>query len=190
MGQDKGLMDFNGEPLILNILKTVNNSVDEVLLIFRDDIQLKKYKNILKDFISTESFNPDLRFFVDEIKGKGPLAGILVGLLNINNEYALILPCDSPFVSEFFINSIFGKIQHYHKDYDSIVPKWENGTLEPLHAIYKAKTKNIIYKMISNDKRDVKSFIGEINPLFVASEILDPSGMSFKNFNRPEDIIL
>ncbi len=190
MGEDKGLMNFKGEPLILNILKTVNNSADEVLLIFRDDHQLKKYKNTIIEFIGLEFFNFNLKFFVDEFKGKGPLAGILVGLSNINNEYALVLPCDSPFVSEFFINSIFNKMDISKEDYDSIVPQWKNGDLEPLHSIYTVKTKNIILKMISNDKRDVKSFIGEINSLFVESEILDPTGMSFKNFNKPEDIII
>ena len=77
-----------------------------------------------------------------------------------------------------------------NRNYDSIVPQWKNGDLEPLHSIYNAKTKNIIYKMISNDKRDVKSFIDEINSLFVESEILDPTGLSFKNFNKPEDIII
>ncbi len=190
MGEDKGLMNFKGEPLILNILKTVNKFADEVLLIFRDDIQLNKYKTNLKDIISFEYFNFNLKFFVDEFKGKGPLAGILVGLSNINNEYALVLPCDSPFVSEFFINSIFSKMEISNENYDSIVPQWKNGDLEPLHSIYSVKTKNIILKMISNDKRDVKSFIGEINSLMVASEILDPTGMSFKNFNKPEDIII
>lgn len=189
MGEDKGLMEFKGEPLILKILKTVNNSADEVLLIFRDDIQLNKYKTILNEIPSFD-FNFDLKLFVDEFKGKGPLAGILVGLSNINNEYALILPCDSPFVSEFFINSIFNTMESSNGDYDAAVPKWKDGNLEPLHAIYKAKTKNIIYKMISEDKRDVKSLIDEINSLFIESEILDPTGMSFKNFNRPEDIII
>ncbi|MDP3033888.1 MAG: molybdenum cofactor guanylyltransferase [Methanobacteriaceae archaeon] len=190
MGEDKGLMDFKGEPLILNILKTVNKFANEVLLIFRDDIQLNKYKTNLKDIISFEYFNFNLKFFVDEFKGKGPLAGILVGLSNINNEYALVLPCDSPFVSEFFINSIFSKMEISNENYDSIVPQWKNGDLEPLHSIYTVKTKNIILKMISNDKRDVKSFIGEINSLMASSEILDPTGMSFKNFNKPEDIII
>jgi molybdopterin-guanine dinucleotide biosynthesis protein A len=187
MGEDKGLMDFKGEPLILNILKTINTSADEVLLIFRDDTQLKKYENILND-IASEFFNFDLKFFVDEIKGKGPLAGIMVGLSNISNEYTLVLPCDSPFVSEFFIDSIFSKMDFSSESIDAVIPQWKNGDMEPLHAIYKAKTKNIIYKLISQDKRDVKSFIGEINSLFIASEILDPTGMSFKNFNRPEDI--
>jgi molybdenum cofactor guanylyltransferase len=188
MGQDKGLMDFKGEPLILNILKTVNNSADEVLLIFRDYIQLKKYENILIEFISKKSFNFDLKFFVDEIKGKGPLAGIMVGLLNISDEYALVLPCDSPFVSEFFIDSIFSKMEFSNENIDAVIPQWKNGDIEPLHAIYKARTKNIIDDLISHDKRDVKSFIGEINSLFIESEILDPTSMSFKNFNRPEDI--
>lgn len=188
MGQDKGSMPFEDEPMILRVLKNINGHVDEVILILRDNIQLEEYKNILKENYFSDFFKFDLKFFIDEIKGQGPLVGIMVGLYNINSDYALILPCDAPYVSGVFIDSIFNEFEAENQKYDAVVPMWKNKNLEPLHSIYSAKTKEIIKQMILNDQRDVKSLIKQINSLFVPAKTLDPSLKSFKNFNRPEDI--
>lgn len=189
MGQDKGSMYFDEEPMILRVLKNINGHVDEALLILRDNTQLGVYKNILKENYAPDFFKFDLKFFIDEIKGQGPLGGIMVGLSHINSDHALVLPCDAPQVSGIFIDSIFNEFESENQKYDAVVPMWENKNLEPLHSIYSAKTKEIIKQMILNDQRDVKSFIKQINSLFVSAESLDPSKMSFKNFNRPEDIL-
>ena len=189
MGQDKGLMYFKEEPMILKVLKNVNGHVDEVLIILRDNNQLKKYKNILNDNYGHNSFEFNLKFFIDEIKSQGPLGGIMVGLSHINSDYALVLPCDAPYVSGSFIDSIFHKIESENQKYDAIVPQGEDYNLEPLHSIYSAKTRKIIKKMLINDQRDVKSLISQIDSLFVPKKALDSSGISFKNFNRPEDIL-
>lgn len=188
MGQDKGAMPFEDEPMILRVLKNINGHVDEVLIILRDNTQLEEYKNILKENYISDFFKFDLKFFIDEIKGQGPLVGIMVGLSHINSDYALVLPCDAPYVSGIFIDSIFNELGAENQKYDAVVPMWENKNLEPLHSIYSAKTKEIIKQMILNDQRDVKSLIKQINSLFVPAKTLDPSLKSFKNFNRPEDI--
>lgn len=189
MGQDKGSMYFKEEPMILRVLKNINGHVDEALLILRDNTQLKEYKNILKDNYISDFFKFDLKFFIDEIKGQGPLGGIMVGLSHINSDHALVLPCDAPYVSGIFIDSIFSEFESENQKYDAVVPMWENKNLEPLHSIYSTKTKETIEQMILHDQRDVKSFIKQINSRFVSAESLDPSKMSFNNFNRPEDIL-
>lgn len=181
-------MTFEDELMILRVLKNINGHVDEVLLILRDNTQLDEYKNILKDNYIPDFFKFDLKFFIDEIKDQGPLVGIMVGLSHINSDYALVLPCDAPYVSGIFIDSIFNKFEAENQKYDAVVPIWENKNLEPLHSLYSVKTKEIIKQMIFNNQRDVKSFIKQINSLFVPVKALDPSLKSFKNFNRPEDI--
>ena len=44
--------------------------------------------------------------YEDKIKNKGPMPGIMTGLGEIKSEYALILPCDSPYVSENYIKTM------------------------------------------------------------------------------------
>ena len=54
MGQDKGAMIFNNEPMVVAILKKVCKYVDDLVLVLRNQEQLELYIEILiKIFIMT-----------------------------------------------------------------------------------------------------------------------------------------
>ena len=47
----------------------------------------------------------------------------MTGLKNIKTDYALVLPCDSPFISEGFIETIFKLLEeNLESDVDAIIP--------------------------------------------------------------------
>ena len=52
----------------------------------------------------------------------------------------MVIPCDSPFISEVFVNRMFELSED--SNFDAYVPKWSDGKLEPLHSIYK---KNVLF---------------------------------------------
>lgn len=119
MGVDKGSMIFEGKPMIIHTLNTLNNEVDEVFIVLNDRDRISYYSS----FINNESFNFKLYFLEDEVKDKGPISGILTGLNNINSEYSLVLPCDSPFVSKKFLRNIFQNLSKSVKEnFNAIVP--------------------------------------------------------------------
>ncbi len=110
MGEDKGSMIFIKKPMILHILKTLNNQIDEVIIVLNDSNRIFKYKKIIQDNILNDiedEFNYDLIFVEDEIKNRGPLSGIMTGLENINSRYGFVFPCDSPFVNSDFVKKMF-----------------------------------------------------------------------------------
>lgn len=200
MGEDKGIMLLNNKPLLIHILEKLETHVNEVILVLRDSIQVEKYQDILSKYSLQESpknqnqkganynFSFDLKMVSDKIKNQGPLAGIYTGLSNINSDYSLVIPCDSPYISQAFLDNIFSILKNSEMDYDALVPQWDELHIEPLHSIYHKRTGPLIEKLILDEIRDVKSFIKELNVYFIDVKLLDPSLKSFKNLNRPQDL--
>ena len=184
MGHDKGSMIFNNDPMFITVLKNVCNHVGDLVLVLRNQEQLELYEDILKKY--DDCFDLSIKLVMDDVQNQGPLMGIKVGLDNVDNDYSLILPCDSPFVTNDFIENIF-----YEKENnicDAVIPRWDNGNIEPLHAIYCKESKDLIEGLLLNGIHDVKSLILKLNTLFIKTDILDASLDTYKNLNKPEDV--
>jgi len=179
MGKDKGSLILKGKPMILHVLDTISDIADEIILVLRDEKQVEGYKKLLKNDYG------NLNIVTDKNKDRGPLIGILTGLSAIKSDYAQILPCDSPFISQEFVLNMF-KAAATNK-YDAVVPVWEDGYVEPLHSIYKKTVSDIILKLIEEGKMDVKSLIKNINARYVDTKELDTTTKSFQNINTIKD---
>lgn len=183
MGKDKGSMNLNGKPMILHVIENLIVAADEIIVVLRDKNQVDDYNKIFDQLRSNRS---KLHIFTDTFKDKGPLAGILIGLENIKSDKAMVIPCDSPFVSEYFVNKMFQFSNE--SEFDAFVPRWPDGKLEPLHSIYKKNIKSNILKLLKNDIRNVKSLIMELNVKYIDVDSLDDTGKNFFNINRMDDI--
>ena len=49
MGQDKGLMILEDKPLIIHLLETLEELVDEIIMVFRDENQIKILPKAIND---------------------------------------------------------------------------------------------------------------------------------------------
>lgn len=190
MGQDKGLMIFKSKHLIIHILETLELLVDEVILVTRDKNQLNNYKKKIDNYLLYQKgYKPQIKLITDLEMDQGPLMGLLTGLYQIKSNGALVLPCDSPFVSPSFINRIFKTSTTIKENkYLAIIPKWHDGRMEPLHAYYSKKCVPFIENSLKHGFNDVKSLFKIINVNYIDVEVLDPDRISFRNLNRPEDI--
>lgn len=87
-GQDKGLIDYKGQPLVSHLLSTLTPEVDElVLCIHRNQEQ---YSALCKNLVTDESPHHE-----------GPMAGIVAALQDQlakgslhKYEYLAVFPCD------------------------------------------------------------------------------------------------
>ena len=217
MGEDKGSMIIQGKPMILHILERLNGKINDAVIVLNNQERINSYKELLDAYVPVEikeNFTYSLEFIEDEVKDKGPVAGIMTGLKNIKTDYALVLPCDSPFISEDNIKTMFDLLES-SENTDAVIPyhtkankdrlknkrefnfksssemsrdmKIENS--EPLHSIYKKDNLDIISKLLEDDNLYVKSFIKNlkcVNFVEVDNEVLFED--DFKNFNRKEDI--
>ncbi|MCL2687315.1 MAG: molybdenum cofactor guanylyltransferase [Methanobrevibacter sp.] len=202
MGEDKGSMKINDKPMIIHVLEAISTQINEVILVFNDSERISKYKSLLHNFLITEKdisknknseyskdkrniaeynfdgFNVSLIFVEDEIKDKGPLSGIMTGLKTISSDYALVLPCDSPYINYKFIEYIFSildknlAITAINDNIDSIVPfHIENiGTIENIENV--GNIENISHIENAEDIKSIKDFeniVSESNGLFYDS---------------------
>lgn len=185
MGQDKGSMIIKDKPMIKHALSTLNHEIKEAIIVLNDKERIGKYKQ----FINPSDYSYKITFVEDRIKNKGPLPGIMTGLEKIHSQYALVLPCDSPYVTKNYINTIFNEID---ESYQAVVPYHDDNdqlkTSEPLHSIY---SKNIIPEieyLISRDCLHIKGLIKKIDTKFVLIDNKKILKKEFRNLNRPTDI--
>ncbi|WP_414468857.1 molybdenum cofactor guanylyltransferase [Methanobacterium sp. ACI-7] len=179
MGRDKGSLILKGKPMILHILDEITDIADEIIIVLRDENQIRDYSELIKE-------KSNIKIITDKSKDQGPLIGILTGLSNIKSEHAQILPCDSPFISKKFVLKMSDIIET--SNFDAVVPIDDDGHTEPLHSIYKKNAINIINELVNEEKRDVNSLIKRLNAKFINVKELDKSKMSFRNINTKKEI--
>lgn len=86
-GQDKGLIDWHGQPLIAHLHRLARPFTDDLIISCnRNQAQYSPYADRLVGDDSTDF--------------PGPLAGIRAGLAVARHGHLLVLPCDVPQVDE------------------------------------------------------------------------------------------
>ena len=185
MGRDKGSMIINNEPMIKHVLSTLNHQINEAVIVLNNQKRIDKYS----EFINPCDYSYSVKFAEDKIKNKGPLPGILTGLENITGNYSLVLPCDSPYVSKNYIETIFKEID---ENYQAVVPfhDTENKlkTSEPLHSVYSKNIIPQINELLNEDILHIKGLIEKIETKFVLIDNKKILKKEFRNLNRPSDI--
>lgn len=234
MGEDKGSMLIEHKPMIVHILNTLNGIIDEAIIVLNDRSRIVRYEEMINYYgsdcgsecenletngINSKSstsrigrFNYNIKFFEDEIEDKGPMSGILTGLKNTNSNYNLIIPCDSPYISEEFIENSFNYINNISNvskkeneiKIDCVIP-YNNSAItynekdtnnydiklnnsQPLHGIYSKNCITIINELLESDNRSMKSLIKKVNSYFIKEEDFDKNRTSFRNINTKEDL--
>ncbi len=176
--QEKALIDINGRPLISFVIETLEKAVDDVIISVRNREQGELI----------DSRMPGYRFAYDDYRNRGPLAGILSGLSACGEEYCFIAACDMPFINENAVNLLFKKIEKF----DAALPRWDDGSLEPLHAVYRCRPMiRETKKAIESGETVILAPVFRLNVNYVGMEEIknyDPELRTFMNVNTYEDI--
>ncbi len=91
-GIDKGLIELNGLPLIEHVIARIAPQVSQ--LIISANRNLERYQAYGYPVIK------------DQMRDKGPLAGILCALQQCQSEWLLTVPCDTPRISDDLVARI------------------------------------------------------------------------------------
>ncbi len=179
-GQDKGLVPLAGKPLILHVFERAQPLVDETIVVVRSAKQKEAYLPL---------FPKDTKILMDSKGAQCPLVGALTGFANAQGDHAILLPCDTPFISEEVVEFLF----EVSAGMDAVIPKWTNDDIEPLQAVYKTgsalaaaglaleRGETLLRSMISLLKR-----VRYISTMVI--EQIDPDLITFFNINTPMDL--
>ena len=191
-GSDKGLYKFQGKPLISYLLNALNEGAYDIFLIAHSHRQVQNYINNI-DIKKIVAFILDDKKLVPDLKLHAPLLGLYSAykeLSKLGYKRTFTLSCDTPLIKYEVIKFIIEE----SKGYDCCIPRWNNGYIEPLLAIY--PTKNAYFR--SEEKLLKKEFqltsLAEnnwkIKFLSIEDSIkpFDEDLVSFININTRDDL--
>ncbi len=179
-GQDKGLLRLAGKPLIKHVLDAIGNMVEEKIVVSSSADQAENYKRILGSHV---------KVLVDKERLPSPLIGALTGLEEARGEYVLLLPCDTPLVSR----EILSLLLELRAGRYAVIPRWPNGYIEPLQAVYHTSS---ALEAATNTLRDgemrMQCMVDKLHGIRYISTLviqqLDPDFKTFFNINSTMDL--
>jgi molybdopterin-guanine dinucleotide biosynthesis protein A len=174
MGEDKGLVELCGKPMIQNIIDRLSPHADEMII-------TTNRPGIYKQF--------GIQMFEDIYKDYGALAGLHTALSSARNEMVFVIACDLPFVNTSLFK--FMKNMFEAKPVDLVIPRTEKG-YEPFYTFYKRNTcLPLVTDAIESGKRRLISWFENamVHPIYEDQlREFDPNLNSFVNINTPEDL--
>jgi len=179
--ENKALIRLGDKPLLLYVIEKIRELTQETVVVVGKNDNLADYRSFLP---------PSVTILKDTVTGMGPLAGILTGMQNMRSEYAVVLPCDSPFIKREVLTYLFRMVQGA----DAAIPRWPNGNIEPLHAVYRVSAA-IPAAKAALERRElfILDMIKRLNRVvYVDTEEIrkiDEELMTFFNINTQEDLI-
>ena len=179
-GEDKGVVKLAGKPLIGHVVDAVRSIVDETIVVTSSAERVAKYKQLVPDCV---------KFVVDTRESKGPLIGTLTGFSVASGKYALVVPFDTPFVSREVVSLLF----ELCVGRSAVIPRWPNGQIEPLHAVYQVKAAMAAAEAaIAEGRLDMRGMIERMRGVRFLSTLviteIDPELKSFFNINTLLDL--
>lgn len=167
-GQDKGLIELSGRPMIDYIIEALEPQVDNILISANRNLeQYQRYGYpVLKDIVGD--------YF-------GPLAGMASGLQACNSNRILTVPCDSPFVPPVLANRLNTVMIDNQADI-SVANDGER--LQPVFAMIRSTLLPSLLAYIDDGGRKIETWYAEHN-MAIADFSDWPN--AFININTPEE---
>lgn len=126
MGKEKGLIDFNGMPLISYAIKTMEQLAGRIL--------------ISANHTDYHQFGCEV--IPDEIPEFGPLGGLLSCLNQTRTDINFVLSVDTPNVTV----ELYRFLLNHLANQDIVIPEIEPNHYEPLCAFYHKNMRNVYKK--------------------------------------------
>lgn len=168
-GRPKYLFEYEGETFLSRQTRILIQVTDEIILSCRDEGQVEEISALFPYHCVI-----DLRI------GMGPSEGIRVGANTARGDLIVVVACDMPLISSEVINLLFSRIGNA----DAAIPCWENGNLEPLHAVYRKEA--LIRYFSDHTSQKLRTITDTLDAVIVpVSEIrsIDPALKTFTNIN-------
>ena len=169
MGQDKGLLELNGKPMIQHVIDHIDPICDQILISTNE----KKYE----DF--------GFPVYKDVITDIGPAGGIISCLDHSANNKNLIISCDLPYTSTNFIR----KLLDLSSDYEITLPKY-GPHLQPLCAVYSKRVYKTFKECVTMGVYSLKSIIMEFQVQVIEQDAIPEFDFSkeLNNINSKDDL--
>jgi len=127
-----------------------------------------------------------IKTVADIYLGKGPLVGIYSGLIASSSSRAIVVGCDTPFLSV----SLLEYMIQICSTFDVVIPRIKN-KLEPLCAVYSKNCSGPIQGLLEQDELRIRKLFSMVKVKYVEEDEInrfDPKHLSFFNINSQADL--
>ncbi|KAF1078261.1 molybdenum cofactor guanylyltransferase [Methanogenium sp. MK-MG] len=173
-GKEKYFFNHCGETFISRLVSTLNEIVDEVIIVARDNDQCRRFSGFA-----------GVRVVPDLHQGRGPVGGIHAGVCKAEGDLIFAVACDMPCVSGAVIEYLFRAAEGF----DAAIPRWENGMTEPLHAVYRRQA--LVERFDGAEAWSMRDLMAGLAVHYVDCSLLrqyDPDLLTFTNINHADDL--
>jgi molybdopterin-guanine dinucleotide biosynthesis protein A len=180
IGEEKGLVELKGKPLIKHVLSRTKNLVDDTIVVVHTKVQAEKYAHVLR---------PEASIVVDKVDSRSPLVGALAGFEEASSEYSLLLSCDTPLISKEVLRLLLELCIHKN----AAIPRWPNCQIEPLQSAYCTEAAFLAARnSLRSGNLRLQGMIDQLRGIRYVStlvlEQLDPDLNTFFNVNTTLDL--
>ena len=172
-GEDKGLLKLDGKPLLKYVVDAVKDTGAEVVVVTASKEQADSYAKIV---------SPKVRFVCNADESKGLLGAALTGFEAAEGKYSLVLPFDSPFVSQDVVTLLFDCAQGK----SAVVARSPDCEVEALHAVYNTQVALEAAKdALASSEFDLDAMVSKLRGVrYMSTMVIEQLDPDFKTFFR------
>ncbi|OGO50378.1 MAG: hypothetical protein A2148_12460 [Chloroflexi bacterium RBG_16_68_14] len=174
LGRDKALLVIDGRTLLRRATDALRSVGLDVVLVLRPD------QPVPEEIDSTAIVR-------DEVEDAGPLGGLHALLRQLPAEWALVVPCDQPFLAPELLRGLLAEPRN---DLQAIVGRPAR-RIEPLPGLYRRTCLPVIEGALARGERSLQGLLSLLRVRAVPGKTLrrwDPSLRSYLNVNTPKDL--
>lgn len=169
-GVDKGLVDYQGKPLVAHVLERIQPQVNHVII--NANRHLDEYQRFGIPVVADANDQFD-----------GPLAGMQAGMHHASTEWIVSVPCDSPLLPLDLVSRLktaLEQTQHLHKQANGLaIARSQSGT-HPVFCLMPRALREDLDHFLEQGQRKVSAWQAQHPHVFVSFE----DEQAFTNINE------
>jgi molybdenum cofactor guanylyltransferase len=167
-GQDKGLIEINGRPLVAILIDSLEQQIGSILI--NANRNRDRYQAFGYPVVSDQ---------LDDYQG--PLAGFACAMNAVDTDFILTLPCDGPLLATDYVARF---VVSQAQTGAAICVAHDGERLQPVHALIKVDLLTSLNTFLDSGDRKIDRWYAKHD--FVRTDFSDCANM-FHNINTPSD---
>lgn len=166
-GQDKGLMELNGRPLVEYLLDSLRLQTGQILInANRNHDRYQQYEvPVVEDQVGNY---------------QGPLAGFSTAMQHANTDWIMTVPCDAPVIAADMAQRLMDAVQ---RDGADLAVAHDGQRLQPVHALIPLHLLESLQAFMAKGGRKIDIWYAQHK--MALADFSDVADM-FRNINTPE----
>jgi len=167
-GQDKGLIEFDGKPLVAILIERL--SQQGVKIVINANRNHERYQQFGYPVITDALADY-----------QGPLAGFASAMAAVGSRFILTLPCDGPMLGDDYVARF---IASYSAREAPVQVAFDGERLQPVHAMIKVDLLPSLNQFLDSGDRKIDRWYAQHD--YARVDFSDCANM-FRNINTPAD---